>query len=188
MSILHCLQAKLSPLKAEHARLLGIDGYLKIPGKASKLKEVKEHVLALIIHRMDLHSMPDGGPDLFDSGQKGVIRCLYICTLARAAIAASSSKLRLPQGDGELIKDIAEEVNKSMRLTASSPPPSPTTSGTRRRGCHQHQSRTATRPAIKENCDVDPERGERGQVQGRRAVKARASARGVGCDAGVGVR
>ena len=82
MSILHCLQAKLSPLKAEHARLLGIDGYLKIPGKASKLKEVKEHVLALIIHRMDLHSMPDGGPDLFDSGQKGVIRCLYICTLA----------------------------------------------------------------------------------------------------------
>ena len=62
MSILHCLQAKLSPLKAEHARLLGIDGYLKIPGKASKLKEVKEHVLALIIHRMDLHSMPDGGP------------------------------------------------------------------------------------------------------------------------------
>ena len=92
MSILQCLQAKLSPLKAEHARLLGIGGRLEIPGKVSKLKDVKEHVLALIIHRTDLHSMPGGGADLFDSSQKGVVRCLYICTLTRRCVLSTQRR------------------------------------------------------------------------------------------------
>ena len=47
--------------------------------------------------------------------------------------------------------------------------------------------RAATPDPERPAATPDPERGERGQVRGRRAVKARASARAVGRDAGVGV-